>query len=226
MKHESLDLSRMTVDDLFQAGEERRDRLTDLPFEQKIEIVKRLYPLTQVGFGTLVADLLTPICLDLAIRIPRVSGIPYDASDHLRYDINQHVVSIKRGLAGRQESIEGWQESGFKNPLLLGSELRQAIDTLRTDSDELPQHESSEAETLRHKLPISFLRFEARNGVWIAEWFVDPVTQKNDRVLFDIQFNPAIPTNIKKRLQIEVQNKALSQDSTKNLSIIQPHILA
>lgn len=42
MKPEEFDLSRMTVDDLFRAKEERRKRLANLPFEEKIEIVKKL----------------------------------------------------------------------------------------------------------------------------------------------------------------------------------------
>lgn len=42
MKDETLDLSKMTVEDLFRAKEERRKRLARLPFEEKIEIVKKL----------------------------------------------------------------------------------------------------------------------------------------------------------------------------------------
>lgn len=42
MENESFDLSKMTVDDLFRAKKERRQRLANLSFEQKIEIVKRL----------------------------------------------------------------------------------------------------------------------------------------------------------------------------------------
>ena len=37
-----FDLSKMTVEDLFRAKEERRRRLANLPFEKKIEIVKKL----------------------------------------------------------------------------------------------------------------------------------------------------------------------------------------
>ena len=37
-----LDLSKMTVEDLFRAKAERRKKLADLPFEEKIEILKRL----------------------------------------------------------------------------------------------------------------------------------------------------------------------------------------
>ena len=42
MKQENLDLSRMTVEDLFRAKQMRRKRLANLPFEEKIEIVKKL----------------------------------------------------------------------------------------------------------------------------------------------------------------------------------------
>lgn len=42
MSSKTFDLSKMTVDDLFAAKKERRRRLAKLPFEQKIEIVKKL----------------------------------------------------------------------------------------------------------------------------------------------------------------------------------------
>ena len=42
MKQEDLDISRMTVEDLFHAKQVRRKRLANLPFEEKIEIVKKL----------------------------------------------------------------------------------------------------------------------------------------------------------------------------------------
>lgn len=42
MSSETFDPSKVTVDDLFRAKKERRLRLAQLPFEQKIEIVKRL----------------------------------------------------------------------------------------------------------------------------------------------------------------------------------------
>src|ERR1700675_1682206 len=105
MKEQTLDLRSMTVDDLFQAKTERRQRLTNLPFEKKIEIVKKLqsvYPLTQVGFFTLVDDLLSPICLDLAIQISRASlaMIKQYVRGQWLYDINKHVVKIKRGPWG------------------------------------------------------------------------------------------------------------------------------
>jgi hypothetical protein len=42
MTTHDFDLSKMTVEDLFRAKEARRKRLADLPFEEKIEIVKEL----------------------------------------------------------------------------------------------------------------------------------------------------------------------------------------
>lgn len=42
MRSKTLDLSKMTVEDLFKAKKERRQRLAKLPFKQKIEIVKKL----------------------------------------------------------------------------------------------------------------------------------------------------------------------------------------
>jgi hypothetical protein len=42
MSSKTFDLSKMTVEDLFRAKEERRKRLAKLPFEEKIRIVKRL----------------------------------------------------------------------------------------------------------------------------------------------------------------------------------------
>ena len=47
MEREEFDLSKMTVQDLFRAKEERRKRLANLPFEEKIEIVKRLQELSR-----------------------------------------------------------------------------------------------------------------------------------------------------------------------------------
>ena len=42
MQSRDFDLSKMTVEDLFRAKEARRKRLANLPFEEKIEIVKKL----------------------------------------------------------------------------------------------------------------------------------------------------------------------------------------
>lgn len=42
MESDNLDLSKMTVEDLFRAKDERRKRLAKLPFEEKILIVKKL----------------------------------------------------------------------------------------------------------------------------------------------------------------------------------------
>ena len=41
-----FDLTRMTREDLFRAKEERRKRLANLPFEEKIAIVKKLNDLS------------------------------------------------------------------------------------------------------------------------------------------------------------------------------------
>jgi hypothetical protein len=42
-----FDLSKMTVEDLFRAKEERRRLLANLPFEKKIEIVKKLQSISR-----------------------------------------------------------------------------------------------------------------------------------------------------------------------------------
>jgi hypothetical protein len=42
MENEEFDLSKMAVEDLFGAKDERRKRLASLPFEEKIAIVKKL----------------------------------------------------------------------------------------------------------------------------------------------------------------------------------------
>lgn len=42
MESADFDLSKMTVEDLFRAKDERRKRLAKLPFEEKILIVKKL----------------------------------------------------------------------------------------------------------------------------------------------------------------------------------------
>ena len=47
MQSGDFDLSKMTVEDLFRAKEERRKRLANLPFEEKIEIVKKLQDLSR-----------------------------------------------------------------------------------------------------------------------------------------------------------------------------------
>lgn len=49
MEHESFDLSKMTVEDLFRAKKERRQRLASLSFEQKIEIVKKLQSVSRTA---------------------------------------------------------------------------------------------------------------------------------------------------------------------------------
>ena len=42
MESHDIDLSKMTVEDLFRAKDERRKCLAKLPFEEKIQIVKKL----------------------------------------------------------------------------------------------------------------------------------------------------------------------------------------
>lgn len=49
MSSRTFDLSTMTVEDLFRAKQERRQRLARLPFEQKIEIVKRLQAVSRAA---------------------------------------------------------------------------------------------------------------------------------------------------------------------------------
>jgi ribosomal protein L29 len=56
MKDETFDLSKMTVADLFQAKEERRKRLANLPFKQKIEIVKKLQSVSRAARAGLLSD--------------------------------------------------------------------------------------------------------------------------------------------------------------------------
>ena len=47
MSSKTFDLREMTVEDLFRAKKERRQRLARLPFEEKIEIVKKLQPVSR-----------------------------------------------------------------------------------------------------------------------------------------------------------------------------------
>lgn len=42
MDNEPFDPDNIRIEDIFRAKEERRKRLANLPFEEKIEIVKRL----------------------------------------------------------------------------------------------------------------------------------------------------------------------------------------
>jgi hypothetical protein len=49
MDNKSFDLSKMTVDDLFRAKTERRQRLAHRPFEEKIEIVKKLQSVSRTA---------------------------------------------------------------------------------------------------------------------------------------------------------------------------------
>ena len=232
MKSEDFDLSKMTVEDLFTAKQERRQRLSELPFEQKIEIVKRLQPLsTQVEFYALVNDdLLATISLDVGIQISRVSSamIPNYVRGQWLYNFTQHVVTIVRWLTGKEASVEGFENLDFKPRLIFGAQLRAAIDSLKTDGDEpRPECEIWQREYWRRRLPISFLSFETANGTWIAEWFAEPaVTQNNDCILFDIKFTRNIQTTVEKRLQLQIHMAALSKDSAKNFQMFQPYIMA
>jgi hypothetical protein len=49
MAQKEIDLSKMTVEDLFRAKQERRQRLAQLSFEQKIEIVKKLQSVSRAA---------------------------------------------------------------------------------------------------------------------------------------------------------------------------------
>ena len=51
MENEDFDLSKMTVEDLFRAKKDRRQRLSNLPFEEKIEIVKKLQSVSRGARG-------------------------------------------------------------------------------------------------------------------------------------------------------------------------------
>jgi hypothetical protein len=51
LSSKAIDLSRLTVDELFRAKEERRQRLAHLPFEQKIAIVKKLQTIPAAIYG-------------------------------------------------------------------------------------------------------------------------------------------------------------------------------
>lgn len=49
MSSRTFDLNTMTVEDLFRAKHERRQRLARLPFEQKIEIVRNLQAVSRAA---------------------------------------------------------------------------------------------------------------------------------------------------------------------------------
>src|SRR5215813_9198315 len=216
MKDEAVDLAHMRVEDLFEAKSKRRERLSNLPFEEKIRIVKKLqsvYPLTQVGFLTLVNDLLVPICLDLGIHMSRRSGamFPHYVRGQWLYDVdNRHAVTIMRWLFGREERVEGWQESDFKPRLAFGAELRMGIDRLFLNNEKVAQNGFSQ-KSWREKLPISFRTFDAANGRWIAEWLTEP-TEADCKVHFDIRFNRDLEEKLEKLLHLQVSVTALSND--------------
>lgn len=56
MENEDFDLSKMAVEDLFRAKEGRRQRLTNLSFEQKIEILKRLQSVSREAHAERAKD--------------------------------------------------------------------------------------------------------------------------------------------------------------------------
>lgn len=51
MEKDHIDPAKMTLADLFRAKAERRQRLAHLPFEAKIEIVKRLQSVSRTARG-------------------------------------------------------------------------------------------------------------------------------------------------------------------------------
>jgi hypothetical protein len=51
MGEKLVDLREMTVEDLFSANNLRRQRLARLPFEQKIEIVRRLQSVSRAALA-------------------------------------------------------------------------------------------------------------------------------------------------------------------------------
>jgi hypothetical protein len=56
MSSETFDLSKMTIEDLFCAKNERRKRLARLPFEEKIRIVKRLQTVSRTARALMRED--------------------------------------------------------------------------------------------------------------------------------------------------------------------------
>ncbi len=70
MNRETLDLSRMTVEDLFRAKQERRKRLARLPFEEKIAIVERLQTVSKALKGE------KPIFAEFLRACPDFAGEP------------------------------------------------------------------------------------------------------------------------------------------------------
>ena len=186
--------------------------------------------MTQVEFLRLVNDdLLTAISIDVGFEISRISSAMIHK--YLRgqwlYDITQQVVTIKRWFTGKEESVEGFQDLDFKPRITFGSELRAAIDKLKTDEDQIrPSYEIWQPQYWRRRLPISFLSFEAANGTWIAEWFCPPsLAQTNDFILYDIIFNSNIETSVEKRLQLHVRVSDLSENPAENLERFQPEII-
>lgn len=57
MSSKTFDLTKMTVEDLFRAKKERRRRLANLPFQEKIEIVKKLQAVARTIRASIGEDL-------------------------------------------------------------------------------------------------------------------------------------------------------------------------
>jgi hypothetical protein len=81
MKDQTPDLANMTVEDLFQAKAERRRRLTNLPFEKKIEIVKRIH--TRTSFDKSIEACVKEVLSDIGRPDPdvyvRITSLPKGA---------------------------------------------------------------------------------------------------------------------------------------------------
>ena len=109
MKDETLDLQKMTVEDLFQAKAERRQRLANLPFEKKIEIVRAM--------GETVSD---RTCRALAQQALRELGITcrmqtrsqpdekgaFHCVVQLMTDDDEDLFSVHTQLAGRAKTLQ------------------------------------------------------------------------------------------------------------------------
>ena len=109
MKDETLDLQNMTVEDLFQAKAARRQRLSNLPFEKKIEIVRAM--------GETVSD---RTCRSLARQALRELGITcrtqtrsqpdekgaFHCVVKLIADDDEDLFSVHTQLAGRDKTLQ------------------------------------------------------------------------------------------------------------------------
>lgn len=68
MTLEDFDLSKMTVEDLFRAKDERRKRLANLPFEEKIAIVKKLQNVSRALQPAREANRVKPVTRNIRIK--------------------------------------------------------------------------------------------------------------------------------------------------------------